>query len=100
MSIINQPTFVSVYRDASDYKPYGARWKALWTHNAGELMGQPLRNDAGNEVECATLNAMLALLARDHGCRPGDVHRVYLPRYEGKEGHYEVSARDFVSALV
>ena len=51
-----------------------------------------MRNQHGDPMEFESYTACVRHLAREHGYRPGDVHRTYLPRYEGRAGSYAVPA--------
>ena len=87
---------VSLYRDAGNVYPYGGRWKALHVSAPGDLIGLPVRDKrTDEEAEWHSFTEALKALRRDHGYGPGDVFRVYLRRYEGREGFYEVHANDW-----
>ena len=88
--------FITVRQDvATRTGRHGTRWYALHTSTPGDTTGLPVRDARGEQAECRTLIALLSILQRHHGAVPGDVHRAFLPRFDGKGGSHPVPARQF-----
>lgn len=86
--------YFSLYKDASDQAPYTPRWKAMCVSRPGEAIGQPVRDHRGAAVEWHSMSDAVRSLVADHGCRKGEIFRVYLRRYEGRDHFYPIP--DFI----
>lgn len=91
---INGLRYITLYRDASHWRPYGARWKAMFVSEPGALTGIPIRIAAARgglaspEGEWRTMQqAVRAICGSTFGPRfpHGYITRAYLPRYEGRK---------------
>lgn len=87
----NGVRYLTLYRDAADAAPHGARWKALFAHHPGETTGLPVRRAGGGAAEWRSLGGALRDLRAAY--RSGDVFafegyvtRAWLARFEGRGG--------------
>ena len=99
--ILPDPCYIALYRDASDARPYGARWKALFVSTPGSLTGSPVRHPrTGEEMEFHSATEAARFVVEHHGAVRGDIVRTFLPRYEGKAGFHALPDRFYPSPHV
>lgn len=79
----------TVFQDASQLKPGAIRWFCMRVSTKGSLIGLTLHK------EFSSMGDVVRWICHEFGAEPGDIQRVFIPRFDGKAGWYDISIRWF-----